>query len=70
VRCPRCDEEELPEPIEKTNAISHLDSKTWICKMCGRMESIIDFWKAKNMPERIPDRELEIEKIFKERLGL
>ena len=69
MRCPRCDEEELPEPIE-SNAISHLDAKTWICKMCGRMESIIDFWKAKNMPERIPDKELAIEKIFKERLGL
>lgn len=69
MRCPRCDQVELPDPVE-TNAISHLDSKTWICRMCGRMESIIDFWMAKKMPERIPDRELELEKIFKERLGL
>jgi len=69
VLCQRCDENKLEEPIE-TNAISHLDKKTWICRMCGRMESIIDFWNAKGTPERIPEKELEFEERFKMRLGL
>jgi len=69
VRCPRCEETNLLEPVEK-NAISELDKKTWICTTCGRMEGVMQFFRAKQMKERIPKKELEIESRFKMRLGL
>ena len=69
MRCPRCEENDLLEPVEK-NAISEIDRKTWICTACGRMESVMKFFRAKNLKERIPKKELEFESRFKMRLGL
>lgn len=67
--CPRCDENDLREPIEH-NAISEIDKKTWICITCGRMEGIMLFWKARQRLDKVPKKEFEIEKRFKMRLGI
>ena len=69
MRCPRCEENDLLEPVEK-NAISELDKKTWICPTCGRMEGVMQFFRAKQMIDRIPKKELDFESRFKMRLGL
>lgn len=67
--CPRCNETEMLEPIEK-NAVSNEDKKTWICISCGRMENVILFFIAKGLRSKIPEREFILEKKFKERLGI
>ncbi len=67
--CPRCKETELYEPIER-NAVSNADKKTWICVTCGRMENVMLFFMAKGLRNKIPKKEFEIEKKFKEKLGI
>lgn len=67
--CPRCEEKDLLEPIER-NSVSNEDKKTWICNTCGRMENVILFFKAKGLRKNIPEREFELEKKFKEKLGI
>jgi len=66
--CPRCNNQKMEEPIE-TNSVTKIDGKTWICNTCGKLEVLIEFYKSKGVTGKISDKELELEKKFKERIG-
>lgn len=67
--CPRCGNEVLKNPIE-LNSISEEDGKTYICSDCGLNETRMNWFKAKNLIENIPKKQFELQKKFRERLGL
>jgi len=67
--CPRCEKVVMKYPVE-LNAISHLDDKTWICRLCGVQENYIDYLLKKNYLEEITKEMKELEKRLAYRLGL
>ncbi len=67
--CPRCGKEVLKNPIE-LNSISEEDGKTYICSDCGLNETRMNWFKAKNLLDNIPKKQLELRKKFRERLEL
>lgn len=67
--CPRCRINVLKEPTE-LNAISEISTTErtiWVCSTCGRMENYIKFFRSKNQLNKIPQKELDIEREFRER---
>jgi len=67
--CPRCGFNNMKSPIEK-NAISNEDKKTFICSSCGINENRMLWMITKNMHKKIPRLQKELQKKFREKLGL
>ncbi len=67
--CPRCGKETMKDPTE-ANSLSNEDEKTYICSDCGINETRMNWFIAKSLPENIPEDQLEMQKKFRERLGL
>ena len=67
--CPRCGKDTMKDPVE-SNSLSNEDEKTYICSDCGISETRINWFIAKSLPDNIPLDQLEIQKKFRERLGL
>lgn len=67
--CPRCSMDTMKDPIE-LNSLSNEDEKTFICSSCGINETRIGFFKAKNLMEKIPLEQLDLQKKFRERLKI
>lgn len=67
--CPRCGKETMKEPIEH-NAITNEDKKTHICSGCGIYENKMLWLITKNMHDKIPKFQKELQKKFREKLGL
>jgi len=67
--CPRCGKQVMKEPIE-LNAITNEDKKTYICSGCGIYENKILWMISKNMHNKIPKFQKELQKKFRRSLGL
>lgn len=67
--CPRCGKDNMKDPIQ-LNSISNEDEKTFICSDCGINETRLAWFRAKNLVEKIPDEQLELQNKFRKRLGL
>ncbi len=67
--CPRCGKNDMKDQIE-LNSISEEDAKTYICSACGSNETRMNWFKAKKLEGDIPKEQFELQKKFRERLGL
>ena len=67
--CPRCGMDIMRDPIQ-LNSISIEDEKTYICSDCGISETRIQWFKTKNKHNEIPQEQLDLQKKFREKLGI
>jgi len=65
--CPRCGMDIMRDPIQ-LNSISIEDEKTYICSDCGISETRIMWFKAKNLEDKIPQEQLDLQKKFSDKL--
>ena len=65
--CPRCKKSYLTDPLAK-NSLSNIDNVTLICNGCGVMESKIEFYRFRSALSRLPKKELEVDRLFKNKV--
>lgn len=58
--CPTCGEREL-NPVQVRNALSRIDSKTYVCTQCGTEEGLAPFMKMPLQFKRVGRYELALE---------
>ncbi len=66
--CPRCEVTPLLTPIT-FNAISVVDDKTFICKVCGKAEARVNYYAYKKALKKIPIDEITMENKFRTKLN-